>query len=336
MSIQALFETFHKKIKVETDELRDKRDILSAKIKSSINKNGHPTPDIINQGSYIYGVGIKPLNDQEYDIDVGFIFPIHAQNHTPTKVRAWVYDAIKQHTNSVEDRGPCIRVRYAAGFHVDLVIYAKYYNSDNENYQLARNNDTWVPSQPKELKSHIVDARQRFIETRDSTGADQIQRITRYLKRWNDLDIPDDSPNKPSGLATLLLVINSLPAPVMDNNGKSNDLEALILIAQQVTHSLGRIVVKKPTIPYEDLYEKLDDKAMHHLKKRFSSLLSDLEACRKISLTDAVSLLAIQFGSDFPTNFNNSQPEANNTSDLIEDMKKAIPTFKNPAKPWSN
>lgn len=82
MSIQALFETFHKKIKVETDELRDKRDILSAKIKSSINKNGHPTPDIINQGSYIYGVGIKPLNDQEYDIDVGFIFPIHAQNHT--------------------------------------------------------------------------------------------------------------------------------------------------------------------------------------------------------------------------------------------------------------
>ena len=76
MGIQSYFSRFHKNIKVDTDELRDKRDILVDKIRASLKKEGHPLPDVLNQGSYIYGVGIIPLGNTEYDIDVGLDFPI--------------------------------------------------------------------------------------------------------------------------------------------------------------------------------------------------------------------------------------------------------------------
>jgi hypothetical protein len=52
MSIQQLFSRFHKEIKVETEELRDKRDILIDKVRASLKKAGHPLPDLLNQGSY--------------------------------------------------------------------------------------------------------------------------------------------------------------------------------------------------------------------------------------------------------------------------------------------
>lgn len=327
MRFQKMLEIFHKKIKVETEELREKRDILIDKIKSSLKDKGHPIFTIINQGSYIYGVGIKPLSGQEYDIDVGFVFPINSKNFTPNDVRSWVFAAIKNHTNNVEERGPCIRVRYAAGYHIDLVIYAQFCDdSGNDNFQLAKKDNTWSSSEPKRLKDYIDNARQKFSATKDSSGSDQIQRITRYLKRWNDLDIPEDSPSKPSGLATLLLVIKNLPAPMLDSSGTISDIDALISIAQQVCFNMGRIVINKPTQPYEDLYEKLDEKAMTRFKQRFACLLSDLGACKSVNEVDAIELLKKQFGNDFP--------DKENKEFLIEDIKRAVPTFSNPAKPW--
>lgn len=337
MNIQKKFEIFHKNIKVETDELRDKRDILTNKIKSSLNDAGHPACEVINQGSYIYGVGIKPSSQQEYDIDVGLVFPILSQEHKPQEVRSWVFNAIQNHTSNVEDRGPCIRVRYAAGYHVDLVVYAQHLDNQNiENFQLARKDGTWSLSEPKKLKQYISEARQKFIATKDNSGSDQIQRVTRYLKRWNDLDIPKDSPEKPSGLATLLLVIHSLPSPVLNTDGSSDDLAALIQISRSIALNAGRIIITKPVQQYEDVYKKLDDKAMTRFKQRHTFLLSDLESVQLASESDATNILIKQFGSDFPASI--SKDETNNENiklSAIEDMQKAIPSYKNPAKPWT-
>ena len=72
MSIQNYFGKFHKEIKFETEELREKRDILLDKIKTTLKDEKRSVPELLNQGSYIYGVGVKPVASEEYDIDVGF------------------------------------------------------------------------------------------------------------------------------------------------------------------------------------------------------------------------------------------------------------------------
>lgn len=338
MSIQDLFCKFHKNIKVETDELREKRDIIVDKIRNSLKNSGKPVPELLNQGSYIYGVGVKPIGGTEYDIDVGLVFPIKSSDYDAKTVRKWVYDAIATHTNNVEDRGPCIRVHYAAGYHVDLVIYSKYKDNDSvENYQLAFKNNIWRPSEPKKLKEFILDRRKPFVDTKDSSGADQLQRVTRYLKRWNDNFIPGDSDDKPFGLATLLLVIEKLSAPCVDLKSNPNDLEALIDIVLKTKNTYGRIIIYKPTPEFEDVFSKLNDDAIGDFKNRLESLYSTLVSVRDKSDYDAAQSLQKQFGYDF------SIPDKKEDESVMDnvmkkkaiaDMAAAIPLFSNPPSPW--
>lgn len=336
MSIQNYFQKFHREIKVETEELREKRDILFDKIRASLKKAGRPLPNILNQGSYIYGVGVKPIGDVEYDIDVGLDFPIKSTEYAASVVRKWVYDAVKDHTDNVEDRGPCIRVRYAAGYHVDLVIYARYKNSETvENYQLARKDDSWSSTDPKKLKKFIADAREPFSETKDSSGSDQLQRVTRFLKRWNDVDTPDESPDKPFGLATLLLVIENLKKPEFNSSRESDDLAALIVVMTAVDRTLGSISIKKPTPGFEDVFAKISAKGMVNLKSRCKDLLAALSASQASSGEKAAKILRKEFGDDFPESTRNFESEnVEKRKVQVEDMKAAIPSFSNPSRPW--
>ncbi len=301
-NLQKQFEKFHREIKVETEELREKRDIIINKIKDSLNRNGCPVPELFNQGSYIYGVGIKPIsNEQEYDIDVGLIFNIRSDEYSAKEVRMWVYDAIGEHTQNVEEKGPCIRVRYQAGYHVDLICYSLSTDYDgHRKFKFAHKSDGWKEADPEKLKSYIKEARRPFENSRDSSGVDQLQRVVRYLKRWNDKALPDESEDKPVGLALLLLCIKHLITPIFDSEGKSNDLEALRTIIGQIK-SLSRISVKKPTPEYEDVFEKIGNDGMLSLIGRFKQLDESLfNALNESDLEKACKIIRCEFGNDFP------------------------------------
>ncbi len=340
-NIQKQFLDFHVRIKVDPEELREKRDILLDKIKRGLRERGVPVPELINQGSYIYGVGIKPVSENlEYDIDVGLAFSLKSVEYDAAVVKGWVYDAVKDHTNDVQNKGPCIRVRYAKGYHVDLVCYAKYKSNEyEEEYQLAHKDNVWKPSEPKKLKQYINEARVKFADTKVNNGSDQLQRVVRCLKRWNDVAVPEESEDKPIGLALLLFIIEKLESPVYDGNGKLSDLDALIKVSGFVKKCFGRIVVHKPTPEYEDVFGKLDESAMQTLKERFSNLYDDLVKARdKSNVSEACDLMIKHFGDDFPTF------EVNKSFDNISDEKRsallsAFISVKeksgNHSKPWA-
>ncbi len=337
--IQPYFIKFHEKIKAEKNTLREKRDILASKIQESLKSMNHPTPDILNQGSFIYGVGVKPINDEEYDIDVGLIFPILLTDYEPAIVRGWVYDAVKNHTDDVEDRGSCIRVRYAEGFHVDLVCYAQHHNNETiDDYHFAHKSGKWIQADPKKLKEYIKSAREKFANTKDNCTSDQLQRITRYLKRWNDLCFKNDISNKPFGLAILLLTIKNLPFPQLDNDNKSHDLKALLLVLNSIQSIQGRISLNKPTPEYEDVFAKLDDLAMEKFKGHITELNNDLiEIFQEDNIDEINKLTKKNFGKDFP---NIEEPSKqshiifNNKEDRLDDMNNALKTFNNPCRPY--
>lgn len=335
MNFQNYFSRFHRDIKVDTEELREKRDILVAKIRNSLKEKGHPLPEALNQGSYIYGVGVSPSGDEEYDIDVGLDFPILSLKNDAKSVRGWVYQAIKDHTDNVEDRGPCIRVRYAKGYHVDLVVYARHKDSESiEDYQLAYKTGEWKPAAPKDLKKFIGDARLAFKDTKDSSGSDQLQRVTRMLKRWNDIVLDSDSPDKPSGLATLLLVIQALPKACIDTMGNSQDIDALIKVADYAIAMKPRIAVKKPTPQFEDMYSKVTDEGMKKLIARFEKLSKNLKTAKVSEEDEAIDVLVKEFGDSFPTSLRKSDVgDEVDRSVLIADMSAAVPSFKSPSRP---
>lgn len=300
-NLQKQFEIFHGKIKMEKKELREKRDIILDKIVGFLKTSMLPIPELLNQGSYIYGVGIKPISDeQEFDIDVGLVFDIKSSDYSAKCVRGCVYDAVKNHTHNVEEKGSCIRVRYEAGYHVDLVCYASNESQKSENFRLARQDDSWESSDPKRLEEYIQDNRKNFNNSKDNSGSDQLQRVVRYLKRWNDKAILEECDDKPTGLALCLLCIKYLKNPVSD------DLKALIKVVDTVK-DLCRISVDKPSPQYEDVFGKISDDGMCKLMKRFSELSESLQkAMSEESLLEACRILRKQFGDDFPLPNSNS------------------------------
>ena len=282
--------------------LREKKDIVLTLVRRRLKEAKCPAFDELLQGSYAMGMGTLPVGKIEFDIDVGVRFGVRDTDYSATKVRKWIFDAVNGHTDSVEEKGPCTRVGYSKGYHVDLVAYAHWSEkSGSEEYRLAHRSNGWRPANPPELLEFVEKARKPFAGTEDSkTKTDQLRRIVRYLKRWYDVAISYESDAKPSGLAFVLLSIESVQ-PTRTWNGQSDDRSALETLAIAGANRVGRIVVFKPTPEYEDVFAKISDDDMRALKRQFSTLADILrQADAETDPVEACKMLQKVFGEDFP------------------------------------
>jgi hypothetical protein len=304
-NIQKYFEKFHENIRTDYDmssTLRDKRDIILNRIWEYLSKNNLPSFTEMLQGSFAIKTGIKPIKALEYDIDVALRFSFKDDAHTALDVRKWVFDAVKDHTESVEDKGPCTRVTYADGYHVDLVSYAVWDDDSGiTQYRFAHKKNGWRPAEPVDLINHIRNAMEKFEDTNDSaTNTNQFRRIVRYLRRWMDEAMPYETDSKPTGIGFVFLAINYL-SKTLDWIGKSDDRLGLYNMAYSVSNISSRIVLKKPTQEYEDLFRKMTDDDMKSFKERIGKLASDLvQAHQEPDPVKACELLRKHFGDDFP------------------------------------
>lgn len=304
-NVQKYFEKFHKRIRVDyemSSTLREKRDIILNRIRKYLSDNGLPGFTEILQGSYKMKTGTIPIASLEYDIDVGLRFSIKASDYDAKTVREWVFKAVDGHTQKVEARGPCIRVTYADGYHVDLVVYA-YWQDDlgQEQYRLAHKSNGWREADPIRLIEYVRAARKPFEGTEDkATQTDQLRRVVRYQRRWIDEEIPIVSSAKPTGLAFVLLSIAKL-RPNLSWMGLPDDRAALEALAKEVSLTIGRIVAKKPTPEYEDMFACLSDEEMDALKVRYDVMAQALRAADEATdPVEACEILQKVFGNDFP------------------------------------
>jgi hypothetical protein len=304
--VQALFEQFHQNIRTyyEINEtLREKKDIIVRRVKAHLAKNRRPTCQEYLQGSYKMKVGICALDGAEFDIDVGLRFSFDEAKYSASEVRDWVFEAVDGHTEDVDAKGPCIRVTYKDGYHVDLVSYAWWDDALGiEQHRLAHRDDGWRPADPPKLVQWVLDARAPFADTKDTaTQTDQFRRVVRYLKRWNDHAIRGESPDKPSGLALVLLVKEHLSTPALTWAGAADDRLAVEHVARSAADTVGRISACKPTPEYEDMYGRLSNAAMTKLKERFGKLRDAVvDAGNATDPKVACKRLREVFGDDFP------------------------------------
>ncbi len=302
-NVQRWFEKFHSEIMVDEDlkgDLREKRDILVAKIRAYLKLNSLPLCEQYGQGSYSMGTGVVPAH-REYDIDVGLMFPIRESDYSVKDVRKWVWEAVKNHTAKVEDRGPCVRVTYQnEGFHVDLVSYARWSDTLGiEQFRMAHKENGWRSADPPKLKEFVAKAREPFEIYKDKpTNTDQFRRLVRCLRRWIDEQYRGDVPGKPSGLGMVLLCKQGLQ-PTGNLDRTPDDRRALEVLATQCA-GFAAISARKPTPEYEDLFGGCSGEQMKTLKDKFSALKDALtSAGNEADESKACDILRKLFGEDF-------------------------------------
>ncbi len=304
--VQKLFERFHRDIRTYyeiNEKLRSKKTIIVNRIQDHLRKNDRPVCSEYIQGSYKMKVGILALEGAEYDIDVGLRFSFDDKKYMPGTVRGWVFEAVKDHTDDVKEMGPCIRVTYKDGYHVDLVCYAWWDDEFGaEQHRLAHKASGWRSANPPKLVQYVRDARRPFEGTEDSsTQTDQFRRVVRYLKRWNDNAIRGESDEKPSGLALVLLTKQHLTASALTWDGAADDRLAVERVARAAAETVGRITATKPTPEGEDMFGRLSESGMRELKERFAALRDALiDAQREPDASKACVRLKEVFGDDFP------------------------------------
>ena len=215
LTLQDEFETFHAKIKIgtfdENETLREKRDMLLDELESALVDELVPetekklTFEKLDQGSYAMNTGILPADD-DYDIDVGVVFDLDEDEYDSHKLKTLIHDMLsKQHNRTVLFNRPCITVKYANGYHVDLVVYAK----NNGQTKIAwgkktRSDDTgWVVAAPKELTDWV----QSVSDSADERA--QFRRCVKYLKKWKQNKFSSEGNAAPPSIGLTIQARNS-------------------------------------------------------------------------------------------------------------------------------
>lgn len=311
--VQKQFKQFHDNIKLgtydEEQKLRDKRDLLIRELKDGLKEEKVPgtekalTFSKFDQGSYAMGTGIQPFDGKDYDIDVGLKFDIAEGEYDPIALKRKIRDVlIKRPNRSVEVRQPCVTVKYADGYHVDLAVYEYRYTWSTAYLNLAKGRESskaenifWQIADPEKLKKWVAN------RGADAEERAQFRRLVRYLKKWRNRKFTGDF--KPISIGLTIL------AGQYFTSYGNNDLDALLNIAKQIkgcfTYDIWNdgysLVCNLPVEPNNDLFKSMTAKQGRLFKEKMDALVNALEEAKNEALPeDACEILSGIFGNEFP------------------------------------
>ena len=295
-----LFREFDERIKLsesKKDSLQTSRNDLRGKVKEKYKEKGYDVK-FYWQGSFATNTIIAPKDD-DFDIDDGlYIQSDEIPSEIVETLHDWVVSAAENHTSiPPTDKNPGIRVRFKAGYHVDLVIYHK---KTNEHPKLAHKSKGWIESDPKEFKDW-------FASKCDDGG--QLKRVVRYFKAWAD-ELRGDMP---SGLIFTILAADNV-------RFNERDDIAFLETMKAIKSSLDdHFECYRPTTPHEDLLVEYSETRKNYLMDRLSSFITSGEqALEMVNQKDACPKWQRHFGDRFPC-------------ELAEDSMEDAKTFAAPA-----
>ena len=179
------FMAFHDAIKATATRratLKKNREALRMRIRKYFkdNHSDYIQPTFYWQGSYAMHTLLNPIKDESglgaYDLDDGIYFA--SDDINDCKSIEWyhkeVYEAVKGHTeNGAIDKNPCVRVEYADGHHVDLVIY--FWKTDIDKIMLAHKAEPWHESNPDEMLAWF---------SQECSNKSHLRELVRFMKAW--------------------------------------------------------------------------------------------------------------------------------------------------------
>lgn len=286
--------------KTKKDELRISRNAIRKDIETYFEKNRDKhTVKFKGQGSFSMNTTILP-DSGEYDVDDGvYIFGKEEDKPLVATAHSWIVKAVENRTGqNTIDKNTCVRVQYAKNYHVDLPIYYKTTDSNNEYFydsvdvpELAHKSKDWIESDPYAFKLWFDEK---------AKDKNQLKRIVRYLKAWTD---NKKHLNLPNGMIFTILAVNNYVAKDRDDEAFLETLKAIKKSIDDTRHNWASYECKRPTIDKtENLLAKYSSETR---KKSFLDALDSLitsgkQAIEAKSKKDACSKWQKHLGDRFP------------------------------------
>lgn len=211
------------------------------------------------QGSYPMHTIITP-EDGDYDLDDGvYLQGLGTDTGTwpaASTVHRWIVKSTEGYTSDPpQDKNRCVRVRYAANYHIDLPIYAM--GAAGKPLIFDKNTESPYESDPRAFTEWF----QGHINQRGT----QLRNVVRYLKAWRDHHCRDGTAVA-SGLGYTILAVNSYVASDRDDLSFAETAKAIF------SHMYFNGSIRKPTPPYEDLTSWWDQTKRENFLSKLETL----------------------------------------------------------------
>ncbi len=316
MGIQTHFNEFHNKIKLGREDdaykkARERDDSIKTEVTSAFAEAGYPVVNDFIQGSLKTHTGIVPISG-DYDIDRALVIEDKTAPDNPVTPKKKTLDVL-------EDRGfknakikkPCVTADYVSdNVHIDFIIYKRlgsqhYLSIGKENSD--ENNREWSATDPNGLIEWINDGTDYDKDDAQDILM-QFRRLTRYLKRWRDVQFSENVAAKVFSVGLTVMAKEQLQWS-FSTEGARQDLQALrktveaILDAGYFTKKdIGRyrVSVQLPVQPWRDIFygSSLDTGTQLYNKlKRLKQNLTEVEGLSDIR--EQCKILNKLFGDDF-------------------------------------
>jgi hypothetical protein len=310
------------------ESLRANRNANRDRLKRGLETNKKPKPDeFIIQGSYAMKTMTRHAKN-DYDIDDGAAFAeekLKAENGTPLtpqQAKEMVRDALVEGGGLSEDpivKKNCVRVKYAAGHHVDIPVYRVKGTGATATKELA--GEEWRDSSPTEITDWF---RQAESDTHNSGEAEpQLRRIVRLVKRYSRRNLEAKSP---SGL--ILTVLTAEQHKIYDAREDRALREAFRKIRDRL---LSDKAVRNPANQSEVLTRDNDAEKINALIEQTSASLKILDTLDKPNCRRSEALKA--WKDVLKTDYFDNEIEKAEEDEKAE-AKKVVAAFPHVAKPW--
>lgn len=239
--------------------------------------------DIYAQGSVPIGTTVKPLNGDEFDLDVVLHIKKRHSLFTPLEIYNALVNKLEndgRYSHMVQKKRRCIRLKYAGDFHMDILVGCMIVLTDDKNIMVPdRELKDWTISNPKgyaewflnnanlskapELESYYRQLFELKAEVQELPEDDffkkkPLQRSVQLLKRYRDIyfeKIPE--------YATSSIVLTTIAGHFYKGeNSIFETIDSILSRIQeesatfQLRHS--RLKITNPVNAQEDFSEKWD------------------------------------------------------------------------------
>ncbi|WP_256760890.1 nucleotidyltransferase [Cohnella sp. WQ 127256] len=246
--------------------------------------------DVYSQGSLRIGTTVKPLKQQEYDLDIVFEINDRWHEKNPLDLLDSIEDRLRDndvYKSMVERKNRCIRLNYANEFHMDILPAHPTDSSNSTCIKVPdRKVEDWKDSNPKGY-ANWFDARshQYYTLLEKSANIDPLpedesierkpplKRAVQLMKRFRDVYFEQNSEEAP-----ISIVLTTLAGQCY--RGQASVAEALSSILQDIIELIpqdgSRLVVLNPSNLHEDLSERwIENKKLY---QSFVTFIKDFNA----------------------------------------------------------
>ncbi|OGS11994.1 MAG: hypothetical protein A2234_05055 [Elusimicrobia bacterium RIFOXYA2_FULL_58_8] len=269
-------------------------------------------PRIMSQGSLRIGTTVKPINHNEFDLDL--VCQLHVdwkQIGNPVSLLDTVEKRLKapgsNYTDLVERKNRCVRLNYANEFHMDILPACPDSTGpegalmvpDREAQDWKASNPdgyaNWFEGRAATLQVVMARATEPLPEQESVAEKKPLKLAVQLIKRWRDIYY-DGKPE----LAPLSIVLTTLAAH--NYRGQTSVKDAISGILDGIIlgiPTIGRLTVLNPTNGKEDFSERWNENRDGYLAfieglKFFHRRWNDLDG--KPGIHNAKQILEALFG----------------------------------------